>query len=613
MRLTRVLLVLLSALVLSAGASAQSVVDELPAGAMGYLVVNDVGALTDNIDGFLEDIGVGEMVAQQMPDGVLESIREELELGEGFNADGGFAVVVMDFQQFGFDVTKMMPDAATQSAPEIPPFAIWVPGSSIDGLFAETETREIDGRTAIMTPGPPLFALQRGGHVVLTLRPDVLDAIENGGGSAATALKASEKQIIAESDIAAYVDMRMAAPVFDKFIQMSQDELAAGSPGAGPFGPGMDAESMQRMLGWWRKMLPQLEGLVVSGRFVDEGVVLDQLVSYAPDSTLGRIVNAYESVQTGLLDRLPDMPYVLAVGARGRSSDPQLENKFIEDYLEMLVDVLPGDQLGDEGMAKLKRIATGMNEQVDSVQFVGGGAPDAGGVFSIGAVMHCKDADATGEMLREAVGFSEDCIKAIVPPGEAEGLEIVHTADALTIDGTSVDTMEIVDPDMEDMPESEKEEMTAVMGEAKVQLRFAKPDANTVVMTLGGADEFMSEALTVAAGGGSIPGQPGTQAAMKYMPADASSVVLFNLKNLGTVIQRGAEAMGAAETMPPLNFTADTPIAVGGGVTADTCAHQTALVPSAVVGDLVETFMMFAGPRQGPPMHGPPMEGGEDF
>ncbi|MGC9454815.1 MAG: hypothetical protein ACP5HU_08105 [Phycisphaerae bacterium] len=612
MRPTRLLLVLLVAMGLCAGASAQSVVEQLPAGAMGYVVVNDVRALTDNVDTFLADIGLGEMVSQGMPEGLLAFLKEEIELGESFNADGAFAIVLMDFQQFGFDAMKLMPGGQMESPSDTPPFAVWVPGNSIEGLFADFETDVIEGRTVSMTPGPPLYALQQGGHVVLAMRQDVIDAIENGGGSAATVLNDSEKKVLADSHIAAYVNMRTAGPVLDKFLEVSQEQLAAGQAGPGMGGPPMDPEGMRKMLGWYRRILPQLEGMVFSGRFVDEGLVVDQLVRYVPDSMLGRIVNAYQPVQAGLLDRLPDMPYVLALGSRGTSSEPQLENEFIREYLEILVDVLPGDKLGDEGLAELQRIVTSMKEQVDSVQFVAGGGPEAGGIFSVGAVMQCKDADATGGMVREAIGYVEDFIKAVAPPGEAEDVEVRHTAAAETIGGTSVDIIEITDPEMQDMPDYEKEEMAAVLGEAKVQFRMARPDANTVVVTFGGADAFMSEVLTVAGGGGDIPEQPGTQAALKYMPADANFVALLNLKNLGTVIQKGAETLGAAEMLPPLNFTADVPIAMGAGVTEDTCIRQTAFVPTAVVGDLADMFMMFSAPRQQDQPVGP-MEGGEDF
>lgn len=621
MRLTRLLMVLLVAGAVCTGATAQEsatrpVVGEIPAGAMAYVVINDVRALTTDIEGFLDDIGLGEMIGQEMPDGMLEAMKSAIELGEGFNPDGGFAVALMDFQQFGFDVTQFLPGGAGGGGDQPPPFAIWVPGTSLENLFADPQIEQMGDYSAIMTPGMPLFAMQRGGHIVMSLSPDVLDAVKADAASAETVLTAGEKKILTESDIAGYVNLRVAGPVLDKVLRSIEDQLAEEGGGM-MAGPGMSPQYTQKMLVWYRGMLSQLEGMAVGGRFVEEGLVFDQLVRYVPDSTLGKIINAYQLVQTDLLDRLPDMPYVLAFGTRGESSQPEREKQFMGEYLGLLANMLPEDSLGEQGLADMKLIAAGLNKQVSNVQVVAGGAPDDAGVFSLGVVLQCQNAETTSGLIRELVGFTEKFIKAVAPPGEADGLEIIHTAAVETIAGVSIDTIEITDPDMQDMADYEKEEMATVLGEAKVQFRLARPDANTVVLTFGGADAFMAEALSMAAGGGNIPDQPGTRAAMKYMPANATSVMLFNLTNLGTVITRGAEALGAAEMLPPLNFTAETPVALGTAVVRDTSVHQAVFVPTDVVADVVQMGMMFmpqmgGGPGHGP-HQGPPMEGGEDF
>ena len=370
------------------------------------------------------------------------------------------------------------------------------------------------------------------------------------------------------------------------------------------------------MLRWYRDMIAQVDSVMLSGRFVDDGLVVEELVAYAPGSQLAQAVASYQQTQGGLLDRLPDMPYVLAFGSRGKSG-PTADNEMLSAYLDAMSQSLPPDTLTEADKTEILRIGNGLNEQVTAVQFVAGGAPQAGGVFSCGAVMTCKSAGTTSGLLRDGFRFAEQFVKAVAPPGEAEDFQVKYAAGAETVGGIAVDIIEFTDPGVAEMPDDEKQQMTTVLGESKIQLRMASPDERTLVVTFGGADAFMEEALKLAAGGGAIPDQVGTQKAMKYLPADASGVALLNLQNFGTVFQQGAQKLGMAQMMPPLNFTAETPIAMGASVAGESSIHAVLFVPTEVVQDFTQMWMMFTmgpgGPGGGPGPGPGPMEGGEDF
>jgi hypothetical protein len=639
MRMTRFSLVLLLVLATTcvgahaqeAAATTEPVLSHIPAGAMGYIVVNDVRATGDNIDRFIQSIGLGPMVQNSMPEGFLKAMLERTPLGEGFNPDAGLAVAVLDFQQFGFDIMQFMPGGAaaageSEGPPPMPPVVIWVPGSSTEGLFGQYEMAPAGDYTRVMFPNtPPMLATEQGGYTVLSLRADVLDAVTAGGETADSILDANETMVVGRSDIAVHLNMRVAGPVFDKLLRMVEQQMAAagagGGPGMGPMmGPGASPEAMQKMLGWYRELLAQVDSATLTGRFVDEGLVFEELVSYVPDSALAQAVAAYQPAESGLLDRLPDMPYVLALGTRGGSASIPQEQEMLSAYLDMLSGSMPPGTMTEDDQAEVLRIANGLNEQVGAMQMVIGGGPEAGGVFSLGVVMDCDNAEATRGLLRDAFGVGEEVIKGMVPGGQAQNLQLNFAEGAEVVAGTSVDVIEFTDPGVEQMPEQEKQQMSSVLGEPKIQVRIASPDEKTVVLTFGGADAFMEQALQQAAGGGSIPTQPGTQTAMKYMPENPTGVLLFNLKNLGTVIQQGAQKMGMAESMPPLNFTADTPLAAGGAVVGESSVHATFFVPSDAVQNVVQTAMMFmmggmggTGPGPGGPGGEQPMEGGEDF
>jgi hypothetical protein len=633
MRMTRVSLVLLLLAATCVGARAQeatstveSPVAHIPAGAMGFIVVNDVRATADNIDQFIQSIGLAPMVQNAMPEGFLKAMQQKAPVGEGFNPDAGLAVAVLDFQQFGFDVMQFMPGAApaagAEGPPPMPPVAIWVPGTSMEGLFGQFQMAEAGDYTSIMFPNaPPMLATEQGGYTVLSLRADVLDAVTAGGEEAFAALDETERMVLNRADIAVHLNMRVAGPVFDKLIRMAEQQMAAagagGGPGMGPMmGPGASPEAFAKMMGWYRELLAQVDSAMVTGRFVDEGLVFEELVQYVPDSPLAQAVAAYESAEGGLLDRLPNMPYVLALGSRGGTPSVADEQEMLTAYLDMLSGSMPPGTMTEDDKAEIQRIATGLNEQVSAMQMVIGGAPEDSGVFSLGVVMTCDSAEATAGLLRDAFGVSEKLIKGMVPGGQAQNLQFNFVEGAEVVEGTNVDVVEITDPGVEEMPEEEKQQMAAVLGEAKIQVRMASPDEKTVVLTFGGADAFMAQALQRAGGGGDIGTQPGTQTAMKYMPENPTGILLFNLKNLGTVIQQGAQKMGAAEMMPPLNFTADTPLAAGAAIVGDASVHATFFVPSEAVQNVIQTAMMFmmGGPGPGPGPGGEePMEGGEDF
>ncbi len=629
MRVAKLSLAVLVLGSLCAGAAAQAepvspepVIRRIPAEAMGFVMVRDIRAMTDGMDKFLDDIGLGEMVREQMPDGLLAMIKEQVDPGEGFKPDGGFAIAVMDFQQFGFEIPEQMDgglDDAMAMLGEMP-FAVWVPASSIEGLLPESvATEQVGGYTAVSPDGLPVLAMEHDGYVVFSMRADVLDAVQADGPTAEDELSADEKAVLGKADIAGYINMQIAGPFMEKLLESAEQQMLAGdamgqSGPAAMFGPEMSPENAAKLMEWNRRYISQIEGMLVAGRFVDEGLVFEHLMRFVPDSTLGRIMAAHRRVRPELVDRLPDMPYVLAAGVDGRSEAPEAEQEYLSEYLDMIGDLLGEDVLSADAKSELERILLGFNEQVTNAQFVVGAAPEDAGVFSLGVVMQSRDADATTALVMDSLGHVENLIKGFAPPGEAEDLRIRHNEAVETIRDVGIDTVELTHPDLEQMPEYEKEEMAAVLGEAKVQFRMAKPDDQTLVVSFGGGAAFMEEMLKMTAGEGPIPTHEGTQTAMKYMPDGTSALVLFNLKNLFTAIERGSEALMGPGMMPPLEFEADVPLTAAMAVTEDGSSHSVAFIPSEMVRDIVTAALETMAPAQ-PHPHDPygPMEGAEDF
>src|ERR1035437_7252658 len=72
---------------------AGAILEQIPAGSMGFVVVAEVRTRTAQVDKFMEQIGQTTAFKGAGVKGFLDCICKEAKLGEGFNPDGGFAAV----------------------------------------------------------------------------------------------------------------------------------------------------------------------------------------------------------------------------------------------------------------------------------------------------------------------------------------------------------------------------------------------------------------------------------------------------------------------------------------------------------------------------------------
>ena len=138
-----------------------SILAQIPAGA-SYVMTTSVDKTIGSTEMFLIDIGVGQMLkigVSRPGDGrgprsdLLDMIKKELKLGEGFDSKGGAAFVVLDPKTVGLDLVKLMDASQTKSAePTGPPpasnpeemIAVIAPGR-VETLFADAKpTKEGD-------------------------------------------------------------------------------------------------------------------------------------------------------------------------------------------------------------------------------------------------------------------------------------------------------------------------------------------------------------------------------------------------------------------------------------------------------------------------------------
>jgi len=568
---------------------------------MGFVVVNNLQASATNLEKFLTDIGLYEALGlQDMPGGLLGLLQAQALLGEGFNPNGGFAVVMLDPQQFGVDLTKMMglsqPDVGpADTAAEEPkiPLILLVPGSSVQEVFGQYTIEQAGDFQKVSLRMGPMLASQCGSYVALSPTDKALAVLmDSSGEKAPTQLSASQQKAIATSDIAMYLDMKIAGPIYLKILDTMEAQMGMGGPMSG---------LMKIYMPWYRQVLSQVDSATITGQFVPTGVLLKELVTFAPESELAKLMAVYKP-SGKLLDKLPDLPYIFAAGSEYTGGD-EFEHKFIADMMDALLATEGLAEVPEDTKAKAKQLSTDFYDQLTGMQFVGGGAPEGSGVFGLACVMKCKDAEALKAILTEAVPLKETFLKALFAEEDADGLgglSLTYVKDYGSIGEIAVDTVNITHPELLELSEDERAEMTQIFGEDSLRIRIAAADAQTVVVTFGGAEAFMAEAIKTTQAGGTILQAEGTAEAMQYMPKDSVSLMFFNAGNLFDVIVNGMQTMAPEAGPLPFALTTKTPIAAAVAVHGNE-AEIAAYVPSRLVQEIAQMAMMFMMPQMPPP------------
>lgn len=564
-------------------ATAPPVLKQIPAGSLGFVVVNNVKATASRVDKFIKDIGVSKFVP---PGGVLSLIKGQANLGAGFNADGGVAVVMLDPQQFGFDLIALIkagPDAQPPKPSDIP-VVIFVPGSGVKEVFGEL-AKPAGKYFQLMLP-VPIMATHRNGYVIISPSPAAIKAVLTAKKTAADELAKEHTGVIAKSDIAYYLNMKVAGPIINGLLKMLEKEFA----GAGMTMP-MLADPTA-VLGLYRELLSQMDALTITGKLGATGVSLDIMVSFSPDSLLSKVAAAFPGTAKPTVARLPNLPYVMAIGALAE------ESKEARQFADSMTEKMFGKDVPKALRDRLARIQKVSNTNVTGVQLVAGGAPQNSGLFGVAALIECNNTKAVKQMMTDVVGLIESAIKSINPNDQdLQQLKIAYSNNVSTIGTIAIDAIVITHPEMDNMPPRERKEMKQILGEDKILIRVAAIDNKTVAVTFGGGAAFMNETIRAAKVGGRIISRKDTRAMAKHMPEKPTGFMLFSVGNLFEVINTGMKKMEPDASMPFKISTKD-PIVFSAGYTGKS-SHMILYVPTKLIKDAVEAIGGFLGAMGG--------------
>jgi len=610
-------------LLLSASAFGQAapepVLTHIPAESMGFIIVPSAQGMTDKIDKFITDIGLGQMMSRPDPDNpdnmtqmsVMTAVKGML--GKDFNPKGGFAVTMLNLKDFGINIMDMMgipgpddsdTDTEAKEEPKLP-FVIFIPGKSVQGVLGNFNPQQKGKYMEVTLPVGPMLAGQAGSYVMLSPNEKALDAILATKKSAAAVLPAEQLKAINASQIAMVFNGKVAGPVIAELMQMLEPQMAA------------DADEMAPLLNTYfriyREMLTQLDMVTLAGRFVDNGLVFEELISFQSDTPFGKALAAQKLMGKADLAALPDMPYVMAVSGAASTSQQNVEMGM--DIINSLMASEPLSTMPDDLKGSIKKSYVDMMNQITGLQFVGGGPKDAG-LFGLSFVIKCKDSAKMKGILADDAQIVQRLIQHFgKDEPEAKDVTVKYVKGIETIGDVSADAIVISSAKIEGMSQEERDNIKTVLGEDKIHFRIASTDKNTVVVTIGGAGTFFAEAVkTAKANSGKIGKDMYAAAAMKHLPANRSMVMLFSTSNLFDLIGAGMKKVEPNGPELPFRITTKTPIAMGVGKTGKSI-HMVGFVPTELVKEVTGMAMMWFGGMMGPGGGDaqPPMGGESDF
>ncbi|HDZ20849.1 hypothetical protein LCGC14_0125180 [marine sediment metagenome] len=610
---------------------AEPVIGHIPADAAAFVVINNVQTFSEDLTAFIAAIDD----SLQMP--WLMMAQMLLQLGEGFNPDGGLAVVLLDPAAYGVDlfadidsgmeteteefvfvdgeVVTEGEDASVEVEDDtnIWPVVVFIPGTSVEAVFPAA-TASPGELHRVQTPLGKMVATTKGSYVVLGLRADALEAVLKVGPTLADQLSKTELADLSEAGVALHLNMKVFGPIVrQKMAELfanTQEMMAASGAPAGYNADMLDAS--MRMYGY---LLDQLDAVTVRLKIDATGAKLGETIRFSPASDLGKVLAAYKSSPLQPLDRLPDLPYVFALASHIDYSD-QIAT-MSKAFSDMFLHTPEGETLVPaDVLKKSEEMGKQFYEQVSDVQFVFGGAPEGAGAMGVAVVLTCDDAEKLRSLMAEHMKLQQTIMEAAFPDAEGKTVwSFTHTKDAATVDGVSVDRIDIPLPGMDAGEPEVRQQIEALFG-GELSMFVAAANDKTLVMTLGGGEAMMGQALKVAAGGGTIGSSKAVAAALADVPTDAMFVGVFSLKNFGAFVQTAMAELDVpdADQFPLKYMQSDTPVVLF-AQTDQAALDINLVVPIEVIQDAVASVKRLEEEHEGEFDGGAgdgPFEGGDN-
>jgi len=583
------------------------VMDLVPAGAMGFFTVNNINQSAAAAEKFMVAAGLSELLSMPPESGWLVSmIKTQAILDEGFNPKGGFAVVMLDPQQFGIDIGAMMgistpaEDATAQPAPKLP-VVVLVPGAGIAETFGRYPMDQEGEFHIIAFRMGPMLATQIGDYIAISPSSEALKAVRDSEKKVTCEIAPAQLAEIAGSHFAMHLNMKVAGPLASgllKQLESKMDEQAM--PGM----QNMPADMVKFYTAFYGDLLMQLNSVTATGQFADSGLVIGETVSIDPASDWGKALAEYKPSGGKLLDRLPNLPYVLAYGGSWEGTPDtvkKLAGKMFGKFFGM--DLM--SSLGEETKQAIIDLTNKSYDLDTGFQIALGGAPAESGLLGMAILSESKDSQADKAILSKIPAICEDLLRALLKQSpDIESLKVTYVEQAESLAGQGVDAIDITHPKLQELDEKELADMQKLLGESRIRIRVLPVDDKSLAITIGGGQAMLAEAQKAATKGGTILADEGTAEALKYMPDKPMVLMLFSGHNLAKLITRGSKVMKPESKPLELKMASKTPIAAAVNISGSDMSARFYL-PSSFIKDAIATFNSITSRMMAPPPSSP--------
>jgi len=590
----------------------EPVLSHIPDGAMGYVVINNIKAATGRIDTFLTDTGIKALLIDDPSLALLDVLQATMMLGEGFDPAGGFGAALLNPKDYGIDLPALMTQKRDPDNPVKLPIVIYLPATGIDALLGLHPMAK-DGRfMKVNMHFGTVYATKVGGYVLLSPLRKALAAAVDAKAKARSKLSPARLAAIAKSDFAAHVDMKLASPVFDSLLKKLAGKLIGVGKLAGASGMTLDAESVSSMMGMSRDLLAQVDTIVLTGRFDADGVVLEDFAEFRPGSDMAKAIAKFRPSTGGLLNGLPKMTYIAAIGLTGQPFTDM--GRMMTDSLLKTPKLakLP-DDVKDEMRAMLDETAG----QITSIQVVIGLAPkDSEAVMALAYVIRCTDSAKFRELVGRSAAMKNKILPAMFGAQGHGGPKITYKANVDKLGDMPLDEFTMAMPAPKGVPAMAATMSKQMWGGDAIRLLIGAPDKKTLVMVTGGKKQ-MSRAIKAAkAGKDNILVGPDAKLALKHLPANPAMVMVFNGAHAQeTQVRQMEKLLGERPPATPLAIKCKVPMLIAAGIDGKT-VHGVVYAPKQLVTEITRTLnlviqmqRMMKGPAQ---KEQPTPEGGEE-
>jgi hypothetical protein len=537
----------------------QDILKRVPAGCMGFVVINNLQDASDKATDTSKKLAgpLGGMGA--LGKGLLGEAKDGIGLGKGFRDDDALAIVMLDPQLYGYDLVSDMAGPGPAAPPDgqankqKPPIVFIVPGTDAEKVFTEAAAATKGEFTELTKDEQVSWARKSGNYLVVGENKAAVEAAATMDKSVLDQLTAGEKEMLKHDDAMVWGNFKVLGPILDAAFnrltaKAAESDQISTSNRWSFYGDPMPTMMMALMNS--RDNLAQLSSLAYGVRMEDEALKLDARCCYQAESSFGKILLAFKPGAVKLLDGLPKLPAIFALGLL---TEPKQSEADFTKQLNRALAALAQTGVTPAQRDKIKELALKFHTQLQAADLFVGTTQDKGGSLGGSIVLHCTSSADTRTAIRDAVellrGIAKDQLKDKAESEKAGYPELKITPESETVDGRKVDAIELVAPKTSD---SEFREMKAVLGEDRIRLLVDAVDDKTLVLTLGGGGvSFSATAAKAAKSGGGLTGDENVAKAIADFPKDAAALGVFDTQYLMRFISEVAVATGGRK-LPPI-------------------------------------------------------------